>query len=174
MKHVNFYQKLEKIKADVCAEISKIREKYPVIPFHVDDEDVNNGSEYFEGRCDMSGGTFDVHIIVLNEDGFTVIKAQGSNKLMFGLHDFAGIEDMIAVYEEVLQQVNKLSGFILTFGSTIRVIHDLNEIAKEHILVKWGKVIYYIPKNGYTGVDEHYFRILEAHNAVAISETINH
>jgi hypothetical protein len=98
-----FRQRHEDLEADLSKAYSKLLEDKKEFIF-LTEEDILNGDydEYFEVRSDITGSTYDVHIVRVDEEGIEVVEAEDDSKRYYvGFSDLSEIQDRINLIENM-------------------------------------------------------------------------
>lgn len=101
-----FREKYNEIETELSNTYSElIKNKVGEFIF-LSDEDVENGDyeEYFEVRNDITGNTYDVHIIQVDEHGVKVVESEDDTKIYYiKFSDLADVQDRINLIENMQQ-----------------------------------------------------------------------
>jgi hypothetical protein len=88
------YEELETELSKTYLALKKDKKEF----IFLSDEDIENGDfdDYFEVRNDITGNTYDVHIIKVDENGIEIVESDDNDKRYYiGFKDLSSIEDRI-------------------------------------------------------------------------------
>ena len=96
-----FRQQYEELESRLSTAYSALKENKKEFKF-LSDEDIENGDfdECFEVRNDITGNTYDVHIIKVDVNGIKIVESEDNSKIYYiGFKDLATITDRINLIE---------------------------------------------------------------------------
>lgn len=100
-----FREKYNNLETELSNTYSELLQEKKEFIF-LSDEDIENGDyeEYFEVRNDITGNTFDVHIIQVDEYGVKVVESEDDTKVYYvKFSDLADVQDRINLIENMQQ-----------------------------------------------------------------------
>jgi hypothetical protein len=92
------YEELETELSNTYFTLKENKEGYVFLT----EEDIENGDfdDYFEVRNDITGNTYDVHIIKVDVNGIKIVESEDNSKIYYiGFEDLATIIDRINLIE---------------------------------------------------------------------------
>ena len=103
----NYRQQLNDLQTKVSLAVGELRAKHPNIVLNTYNDYQNSEiDEYLEVRNDLSGDTYDVHLLRVDDRGYHVVSVNDGNEHTIGLFDFASTIDVINVYEMLCEAIN--------------------------------------------------------------------